>query len=42
MIYSGFIKLKVCDKDEIKEITITKKDKEKFKIARKSGAGDLI
>lgn len=42
MIYSGFVKLKVCDKDEIKEITITKKYKESFKIARKSQAGDLI
>lgn len=42
MIYSGFVKLKVCDKNEIKEITITKKDKEKFKVARKSIAGDLI
>lgn len=42
MIYSGFVKLKVCNKDEIEEITITKKDKEKFKIARKSEAGDLI
>ncbi len=42
MIYSGFVKLKVCDENEIKEITITKKDKEKFKVARKSIAGDLI
>lgn len=42
MIYSGFVKLKVCDKEEIKEITISKKEKEKFKIARKSNAGDLI
>lgn len=42
MIYSGFVKLKVCGKDEIKEITITKKDKEKFKVARKAEAGDLI
>lgn len=42
MIYSGFIKLKVCDEDNIREITISKKDKEKFKIARKSKAGDLI
>ncbi len=42
MIYTGFVKLKVCNKDEIKEITITKRDKEKFKIARKSEAGDLI
>lgn len=42
MIYSGFVKLKVCGKEEISEITISKKDKEKFKIARKSKAGDLI
>ena len=42
MIYSGFVKLKVCDRDEIKEITISKKDKEKFKIVRKSKVGDLI
>ena len=42
LIYSGFIKLKVCDRDEIKEITISKKDKEKFKKARKSETGDLI
>lgn len=41
MIHSGFVKLKVCD-EEIKEITITKKDKERFKIARKSKTGDLI
>ena len=42
MIYSGFVKLKVCGEEEIDEITISKKDKEKFKIARKSKAGDLI
>ncbi len=42
MIYSGFVKLKVCDKEGIKELTISKKDKEKLKIARKSKAGDLI
>ncbi len=42
IIHNGFVKLKVCDKEEIKEITITKKDKEKFKIARKSEAGELI
>lgn len=42
MIYSGYVKLKVCNKEEIKEITISKKDKEKFKIARKANAGDLI
>lgn len=42
MIHSGFVKLKVCDEEEINEITISKKDKEKFKIARKSKAGDLI
>lgn len=42
MIYSGFVKLKLCDIDGIKEVTISKKDKDKFKIARKSEAGDLI
>ncbi len=42
MIHSGFVKLKVCDDEKIEEITITKKDKEKFKIARKSKSGDLI
>lgn len=40
--YNGFIKLKICDKEEIKEITITRKEKEKFKIARKSNTGDLL
>ena len=42
MIHSGFVKLKVCDEEEINEITISKKDIEKFKIARKSKAGALI
>lgn len=42
MIYSGYVKLKVCNKEEIKEIIISKKDKEKFKIARKADTGDLI
>lgn len=42
LIYSGYVKLKVCNKEEIKEITISKKGKEKFKIARKADAGDLI
>ena len=42
MIYSGYIKLKICREDKIEEITITKKDKEKYKIARKSEVGDLI
>lgn len=42
MIYSGYVKLKVCTKEEIKEITVSKKDKDKFKIARKAEAGDLI
>ena len=42
MIYSGYVKLKVCNEEEIKEITVSKKDKEKFKIARKADAGDLI
>lgn len=41
-INSGFVKIKVCNDDEIREITITKKDKDRFKIARKSKAGDLI
>lgn len=42
MIYSGFVKLKVCGQEGISEITISKKDKDKFRIARKSKAGDLI
>lgn len=42
MIYSGFVTLKVCDVHEINEITISKKDKERFKTARKSKVGDLI
>lgn len=42
MIYSGYVNLKVCTNEEIKEITVSKKDKEKFKTARKSDAGDLI
>lgn len=42
IIHNGFVKLKVCDEEDIKEITISKKDKERFKLARKSKVGDLI
>lgn len=42
LIYSGCVKLKLCTKSGIKEETITKKDKEKYKIARKIKNGECI
>lgn len=42
-IESGLIRLKVCNKDtSINEVTITKRDKELFKKAKKSKAGDIM
>ena len=41
-INKGFVKLNVCTADANSEITITKKDKELFKQARKSKQGDSI
>ena len=41
-IESGKITLKLCTSDGICEKIVTKKDKDLFKIARKSGCGDLI
>ena len=41
-INKGFIKLSVCTADENSEITITKKDKELYKQARKSKQGDSL
>lgn len=42
LIYSGYVKLKLCTREGIKEETVTKKDKEKFRIARKIKNGELI
>ena len=41
-INSGFVELEVCTKDGFKKIKYSKKDKELFKKARKSDAGDQI
>ena len=38
----GYVELEVCSDDEVKKITITKKDKERYKKARKSKTGDDI
>ena len=42
LIYNGYVKLKVCKDEGVQEIIITKKEKEKYKIARKSNHGDLL
>ena len=42
LINSGFVDLEVCTQEGIKKIKITKKDKEKFKAARKANCGDEI
>lgn len=41
-IEAGKITLKLCTNGEIEEKVITKKDKEKFKIAKKKNCGDAI
>lgn len=41
-INPGFVELEVCTKEGFKRIKYSKKDKEKFKAARKSYAGDII
>ena len=41
-INPGFIELEVCSKDGFKKLKYSKKDKELFKKARKSDAGDMI
>lgn len=41
-INPGYINLEVCTKEGIKHIKYSKKDKELFKKARKSNAGDMI
>lgn len=41
-INPGFVELEVCTKDGFKKIKYSKKDKELFKRARKSDAGDII
>ena len=41
-ISSGFITLEVCSKDGLKQIKVTKKDKELYKSARKADAGNEI
>lgn len=42
LIYNNFIKLTLCDKEDIKEVNIYKSDKEKFKKSKKLKAGDTI
>lgn len=42
LVYSGYVKLKVCGRDGIEEITITKKDKDKYKIVKKAKHGDIL
>ena len=42
LIYNGFIKLKVCNNEGVQEIRVTKKEKERFKIAKKAKHGDLV
>lgn len=43
LINAGFIKLELCKPDGIiSEVTVTKKDKDKFKQARKINAGDTF
>lgn len=41
-INPGFVELEVCSKEGFKKIKYSKKDKELFKKARKSDAGDMI
>ena len=41
-ISSGFITLEVCSKDSLKQLKITKKDKEMYKAARKADVGDEV
>ncbi|MFO7611558.1 MAG: small ribosomal subunit Rsm22 family protein [Clostridia bacterium] len=40
LIQSGYIKLNLCTKDGVMNKTVTKKDKEEYKVARKSKTGD--
>lgn len=41
-INPGFVELEICTKDGFKKLKYSKKDKELFKKARKSDAGDII
>lgn len=41
-ISSGYIELELCSRDGLETIKVTKKDKDKFKVARKIFAGDTI
>ena len=42
LIYNGYLSLTVCDQNGIENIKITKKEKERYKKARKASAGDEI
>lgn len=42
LIYNGYMKLKLCKENGIEEVTITKKNKEKFKSAKKLKQGDIL
>lgn len=41
-VRKGFIVLDACSRDGVNQITLSKKDGELYKLARKKGAGDLI
>lgn len=41
-VRSGYVIHELCTADGIKEVTFSKKDKEKFKMAKKAKTGDLI
>lgn len=40
LIYNGYVSLTVCDQNGIENIKISKKDKERYKLARKANVGD--
>ncbi len=42
VIAPGHIRIEACDGEGIRNITLSKKDGEKYKLARKLGAGDLL
>lgn len=42
LIYNGYVSLTVCDQNGIENIKISKKDKERYKLARKANVGDEI
>lgn len=42
LIYNGYVSLTVCDQNGIENLKISKKDKERYKLARKANVGDDI